>query len=439
MICTRDSWRRFQGDIIMARSITEINERIRHRDAVVLTAQEVCDIIKNGGDIAFEEVDVVTTATRAIMSGTYAVLSFPVAEPCSFMRAERAWINSVPATIGPCPNERLGIVDLMGFGTSHSKGKPDYGGGHLFRDLVEGKEVQVEVKTCEGKSVTKAIALEDIPYARIFSTRNAFKNYVAFINPRDAQCSTIFSALDFPPGLTCATVSGCGQLNPIKNDPYLETIGIGTRILLNGAEGFVVGTGTRSTATRPNLMGFADMHQMHPEFMGGFVTSAGPECIGAWAVPIPVLNESILENIKKLDRDISLPIMDVNIRQTICKTNYEDVWGSTDLEIEFDAIKCINCESCTVQPVCPMRAITFGGGQISRDKERCFNCGLCTSQCIGGAFKGNLGAINFERKKIPIVLRQSDRSRAIKLAEKLKLQILEESFRITQMVERISA
>ncbi|MFB3764298.1 MAG: methanogenesis marker 16 metalloprotein [Methanotrichaceae archaeon] len=421
----------------MARTIVEINEKIARGDAIVLTAQEVCDIVKSGGDLTIEDVDVVTTATRAIMSGTYAVLSFPIADPCSFVRAEHVLINGVPGNVGPCPNERLGIIDLMVFGTSHSKERPDYGGGHLFRDLVEGKEVQVKVDTEEGSSFEKAITLEDIPYARIFSTRNAFMNYVAFINPGSSQLSTIFNAVDFPPGLTCATVSGCGQINPIKNDPYLETIGVGTRILLNGAQGFVVGTGTRSMKTRPNLLGLADMHHMDPEYMGGFVTSAGPECIGSWAVPIPVLNESILENIKKLDRDISLPIMDVNIRQTICKTNYEDVWGGSDLEIELDPGRCVSCKSCAVEPVCPMRAITFEKGRIERDKERCFNCGLCASQCIGGAFKANLGIVNFEGKRIPILVRQSDRARAIRLAETLKLQILKGSFRITQMVEHI--
>lgn len=421
----------------MARSIAEINERIERGKAVVLTAQEVCDIVKSGGDITLKDVDVVTTATRAIMSGTYAVLSFPMAEPCSYIRAEHAWINGVPASIGPCPNERLGILDLMIFGTSHSKVNSDYGGGHLFRDLVEGKEVQVEIETNDGKSFTKAIMLEDIPYARIFSTRNAFKNYVAFVNPGTAPLSTIFCAPAFPPNLSYATVSGCGQLNPIKNDPYLETIGIGTRVLLNGAQGFVIGTGTRSMASRPNLLGLADMHQMDPEYMGGFVTSAGPECIGSWAVPIPVLNESILENIKKLDRDIPLPIMDVNVRQTICKTSYEDVWGGADLETRFDPSKCVNCESCTVESTCPMMAITFEGGQVKRIKERCFNCGLCATQCVGGAFRGSLGAINFEGRRIPVVLRQSDRARAIRLAEKLKLQILEGSFRMTQMVDRI--
>lgn len=428
-----------EGMVGMAnsKSIADINERIAKGDAVVMTAQEVCDVIKDGEDLALKDVDVVTTATRAIMSGTYAVLSFPMGKPCSFTRAEHAWINGVPASIGPCPNERLGIIDMMVFGTSHSKDNPNYGGGHLFRDLVDGSDVQVKVETEGGKSLTGAIRLEDIPYARIFSTRNAFKNYVAFVNPEDATLPTIFSALDFPPNLTCATVSGCGQLNPIENDPNLETIGIGTRVLINGAQGFVIGTGSRSMASRPNLLGLADMHQMSQEYMGGFVTSAGPECIGSWAVPIPVLSESILENIKKLDRDIPLPIMDVNVRQTISKTSYEDVWGDTDLETKFNPSKCINCESCIVESACPMRAITFESDRVKRIKDKCFNCGLCITQCVGGAFAGNLGAINFEGSRVPIILRQSDRARAIKLAGELKQQILNESFRMTQMVDRI--
>jgi len=160
----------------MTRTIAEIKERIKSRDAVVLTAQEVFDRVTDGEGLALKDVDVVTTATRAIMSGTYAVLSFPIAEAGSFVRAEQASINGVPASIGPCPNERLGIVDLMIYGTAHSKDRSGYGGGHLFRDLVEGKEVQVEVETSEGESLTKALCLDDIPYAQILSTRNAFKD-----------------------------------------------------------------------------------------------------------------------------------------------------------------------------------------------------------------------------------------------------------------------
>ena len=35
----------------MARSIAEINERIKTRDAVVLTAQEVCAMVKSGEEL----------------------------------------------------------------------------------------------------------------------------------------------------------------------------------------------------------------------------------------------------------------------------------------------------------------------------------------------------------------------------------------------------
>src|SRR5512137_2575295 len=100
----------------MMRTLAEINKRIENEEAIVLTAQEVCDLIKHDKESSLKDVDVVTTATRAIMSGTYAVLSFPVAESRSFVRAECAWINGVPASIGPCPNERLGIIDMMVFG-----------------------------------------------------------------------------------------------------------------------------------------------------------------------------------------------------------------------------------------------------------------------------------------------------------------------------------
>jgi len=118
-----------------------------------------------------------------------------------------------------------------------------------------------------------------ISYAQILSTRNAFKNYVAFVNPRNAPLQTIFSALEFPPN-SPAHWSGCGQLNPIKNDPKLETIGIGTRILMNGAEGFVIAQAL--AAWHPGEpSGTADMHQMSPSIWR-LRYVCRPECIGAW-------------------------------------------------------------------------------------------------------------------------------------------------------------
>ena len=425
----------------MVGSYSEILKRVMQGEAVVITAQEVAELVQAGEQSRLSEVDVVTTATRAVMSGTYAVLSFPIARPASFLRARRTWINGVPAQVGPCPNENLGVLDLVVFGTAHSRDRPNYGGGHLFRDLVERKLAQVEVETDDGHAILAKVELDEMPHARLFGSRHAFKNYSAFVNAGIEPVNTIFHSRGFAPHLREATFSGCGQINPIKNDPLLESIGIGTRILMNGAEGYVLGSGTRSSKVRPNLSGVADMHKMAPELMGGFVTSAGPECICSWAVPIPVVSKTILEEIARPDREIAMPVNDVCSRTAIGQADYGDVWTDVDLEVEFESQKCTACKSCLVEKACPMLAVKSEEGKVHRDEALCFHCGHCSTICPSKAFSCRLGAIQLKTadglKSIPVVLRQSDRLRAMRLAEDLKKMIMDGSFKIAESVEHI--
>jgi len=422
----------------MARSFSEIRAKVDRGEAVVLTAQEVRKILDDGGRLTTEDVDVVTCATRAVMSGTYAVLSFPVAPPGSFLRAKRAWLNGVPAGVGPCPNERLGIVDLMVFGTAPSRDDPRYGGGHLFRDLVEGKNVRVEMETDAGDRLKADVDLVDMQQARLFGTRHSFKNYSAFVNPGEERIASIFHATFFDPCWNGASVSGCGHLNPLQNDPGLENIGVGTRVLINGAEGFVLGAGTRSSPARPNLAGFADLAGMDPEYMGGFVTSCGPECISSWAVPIPVTSEAILESVSASDGSIPLPVMDVVERKEVGVASYGDVWEEVDFEVRFDPQACKRCTQCLPEAICPVGAIGFRDWRPTLDRKKCFNCGLCSTLCVGEVFRAHLGSLRFGGREVPIVIRQSDRLRAERLAEDLKRRILDRRFRMTEMVDRIS-
>lgn len=427
----------------MVGSCREIIEKTKRKDAVVMTASEVSELVLNGQTDRLSEVDVVTTATRAVMSGTFAVLSFPVARPASFLRAKNAWINGVAAQVGPCPNENLGVLDLVVFGTAHSRDRPNYGGGHLFRDLVSGEKAIVDVETDDGRIISTEVGLDEMPHARLFGSRHAFKNYSAFVNAGTVPVNTIFHSRGFAPDLLEATFSGCGLVNPLKNDPLLESIGTGTRILLNGAEGYVIGTGTRSSRERPNLSGFADMHDMVPEYMGGFVTSSGPECICSWAVAIPVVSKTIFAEMIRPDREIPLPVNDVCSRQVIGQASYGDVWTDVDLEVEFEPDRCIACASCMVEEACPMRAVSRKTGMVSRDGELCFHCGICVRLCPGKAFRCRMGSLQMRDaigggcRSIPVVLRQSDRLRAEKLADDLKRRILDGSFEMTEPVGRI--
>jgi putative methanogenesis marker 16 metalloprotein len=308
---------------------------------------------------------------------------------------------------------------------------------------VEAKTVLVDIETDCGSSLQAEIGLDEMPYARLNGSRHAFKNYSAFVNAGSEIVNTIFHSRGFAPFCSEATFSGCGLLSPLKNDPLLESIGVGSRVLINGAQGFVSGTGTRSSRERPNLSGSADMHRMDPEYMGGFVTSAGPECICSWAVPIPIISNSILEEIARQDREIALPVNDVCSRTAMGSADYGDVWTGVDLAVQFEPDRCALCPSCLVAEACPMGAVSREPGKAaSRIDALCFHCGICVGACPGRAFRCRLGSIRMKSpgektRDIPVVLRQSDRLRAIKLAEDLKRRIIEGSFRIAEPVERI--
>jgi putative methanogenesis marker 16 metalloprotein len=325
----------------------------------------------------------------------------------------------------------------MVYGTETSRDRPWYGGGHLFRELVEGEPAHVEVETGAG-CLHVEVSLDEMTHARLFGSRQICKNYAAFVNPGPEPVSSIFHVRGFDPCCSGATFSGCGQINPLKNDPLLESIGVGSRVLINGATGFVIGCGTRSSRRRPNLAGFADLNSMDPELMGGFVTSVGPECITSWAVPILVNSETIFREMTRLDREIDLPVKDVSTRETLGRASYGELWEGVDLEVEFYPERCQGCARCKVEEACPMDAATFDGTRALLRPEMCFHCGLCVSECPSGAFKCNLGSLSFRGRRVPVVLRQSDRFRALKMALDLKNRILDGSFRVAEPAERIS-
>lgn len=411
------------------KTIEHINKKIASGTAVVCTAAEFKHRIADGETITAADVDVVTTGTFGVMSGTLAVLHIPVARPATFRQAEKVWLNGVPAIPGPCPNEGLGSVDVVVFGTSHAS--RTYGGGHLFRDLVEGKEVNVEVESA-GNRFNRTVTIADLGLARLMTTRSAFKNYLAVVNTGSDPVKTIFSVKALTGPYAGATVSGCGDINPLQNDPGRNVIGVGTRILLNGGVGYIMGTGTRSTPEKPNIAAFADMKSMVPEMMGGFVTSLGPECNSSVAIPIPVLDDAVLNNLLIMNSQIPLPVADVRDRIAFASATYADVWDNTDPVITFSSESCLRCETCTAAAVCPAGAIDPRQGI---DTGRCVNCGTCVRECVGGACSGNLGALSFDGRKVPVILRQSDRARALKLCEELKNRILEHRFMLTEKTE----
>jgi putative methanogenesis marker 16 metalloprotein len=411
------------------RKLSEIRNKISSGTANVITVQEFITQINNGEHITFEDVDVITTATKGLMSGIMGVFSFRLSPPKKLRKFTEISINGIPAFPGPCPNEYLGIADLIVYGTAQSQTREQYCGGSLFRELVEGKPVEILAKSSEGEKVEKVLTLTDMQYAKLMGTRQAIKNYNAMLNCESYPVDTIFSCLPFEPNKSELTFSGCGALNPFQNDPEFQSIGVGTPLLVNGAIGYLMGPGTRNYVEKPNMMTIAPMIQMSPEYMGAFKTSYGLEPICSIAVPIPILSEHVFNNIVKSDKEVILKILSLVGREKVGEITYGDVWEN-NFVMKFNPEACKKGYECKVIDKCPTDAFIIKDGLIvAIDRSRCFNCGTCARLCPD-AFKLDLKSIPFEESEIPIVLRQSDRAGAIMLAEQLKLMILNEEFQL---------
>ena len=121
----------------MAKTVAEINEKIRKGTVVVVNAEEFAQMAtsKSLGTLA-EEVDIVTTATFGPMCSSGAVINFGHWSPP--IRMEEIRLNGVNAYEG------LAAVDTYIGATAESKFDPTYGGAHVIEALIRGDDVRLQ-------------------------------------------------------------------------------------------------------------------------------------------------------------------------------------------------------------------------------------------------------------------------------------------------------
>jgi uncharacterized protein (DUF39 family) len=314
----------------VAKTIEEINRKIKQGKAVVCNAEEIIDFAREKGvRKAAEQVDVVTTGTFGIMCSSGAYFNIGHTRPRIKLGGGRVYLNDVPAYTG------LAAVDLFLGANALPDDDPrnrihpgefNYGGGHVIEELVAGKDVRLEA-TAYGtdcyprKKLETWINIKDLNEAVLFNPRNVYQNYNVAVNTSEKTIYTYMGVLK--PKLGNANFSSAGQLSPLFNDPFYKTIGIGTRIFLGGGVGFVAWNGTqhnpgvlRNEKGIPKegagtLAVIGDLKQMSPKWLVG-TSVLGYGCsltVGA-GVPIPILDEEILQYTLVTDADIVAPVID---------------------------------------------------------------------------------------------------------------------------------
>jgi uncharacterized protein (DUF39 family) len=314
----------------MAKTIKEINEKIKRGSAVVVTAEEIIDLVeKKGEKKVAQEIDVVTTGTFGPMCSSGAYLNLGHSKPRIKLGGGRAYLNDVPAYTG------FAAVDIYIGATALPEDDPRnqvfpggfyYGGGHVIEELVAGKDIKL-VGTAYGtdcyprKRIETWINIKDLNEAVLFNPRNCYQNYNVAVNLSEKVIYTYMGILQ--PKMGNANYCSAGQLSPLLNDPYYKTIGIGTRIFLGGGMGYVVWNGTqhnpmvkRSENGVPRfpagtLCVMGDLKQMSPEWLkGASFTGYGSTLTVGIGIPIPILNEEIVRYTAVKDEEIWAQVVD---------------------------------------------------------------------------------------------------------------------------------
>lgn len=310
------------------KTYAQINEKIASGSAVVLTAEEVIDYVdRKGLSKAAEEIDVVTTATFGPMCSSGCFLNFGHSIPK--IRITEAWIDDVPTYAG------IAAVDLF-IGASQLRsndsanmyypGEFRFGGGHVIEKLVARQELQLfglSYGTDEypRREVRTMFTIDDLNQAIMVNPRNCYQNYNVATNTSDRPIYTYMGMLK--PHMQNLTYSSAGQLSPLLNDPYYDTIGIGSAVWLAGARGHVYAEGTQhaSNVERTDngvpaegagtLALTADMKVMQSEFVRGVsLKGYGASLALGIGIPIPILNEQILRATTVTDDEIKAELID---------------------------------------------------------------------------------------------------------------------------------
>jgi uncharacterized protein (DUF39 family) len=315
---------------MMAKTLEEINEKIRTGKVVVVTAEEMVDVVaEKGAKGAAQAIDVVTTGTFGLMCSSGAMMNLGHSKPRIKLGGGTVKLNRVPAYNG------LAAVDVYIGATAIPDEDPRnavypgefrYGGGHVIEDLVAGKKVLLEASTygtdCyPRRQLATWVSLQDMNEAYLLNPRNAYQNYNVAVNRSDRTIYTYMGSLE--PNLGSANYCSAGQLSPLFNDPHYRTAGIGTRIFLGGGAGYVIWQGTqhspgvgRTEKGLPKggagtLAVIGDLRQMTPRFLrGASVRGYGVSLYVGLGLPIPVLDEEIAAQTGVADADILAPIVD---------------------------------------------------------------------------------------------------------------------------------
>jgi uncharacterized protein (DUF39 family) len=247
------------------------NEQDSYRRLNQLAASGKLRIVcaHDGAKPSLGSADVIAASFPGDMSGTGVMLLVKVAERGQFTRAADITLNGLHGFIGPAPNERLGLVDVLVTGGMISDNDSSYTGINLLTDLLNDREIDVVCISQEHGRYEAKTRLSIMEYARA-------------------------TAYDM-------------ALDPVIAGIMRDDLFAGATIFLNGGRGVLLGSGAYGTAEKPSMSCACDCFVMDRELIipateGGCARHCVTFLFPLWK---DVDAERLLERIAELDSKIT--------------------------------------------------------------------------------------------------------------------------------------
>jgi L-aspartate semialdehyde sulfurtransferase len=202
--------------------------------------------------------------------------------------------------------------------------------------LIAGKSVQLRAighaTDCYPRaSLETTITRDTINQFYLYNPRNAYQNFIVGVNGGDRPLYTYLGPLQ--PHFGNAVYSNSGALSPLLNDPELRLVGIGTRIFLGGGMGYVAWEGTQHFPLQKRLPNhtpigpaatlalIGDAKHMNPKWVRGcYFKNYGSSLMLGVGIPLPVLDERVVEACAVTDKDLVAPVIDFSIPRRVRPT-----------------------------------------------------------------------------------------------------------------------
>jgi len=331
------------------KTIDEINKKIEEGKAVVVTATEFKKMAEEESkkDIA-KKVDVVTTATFSPMCSSGVFLNIGHTTP--HMKMQDVTLDGVKAYGG------IATVDIYLGATEESETDPKYGGAHVIHKLIKGEKIKIKANgkpsDCyPGSKLDSEFTLDEINQAYFYNPRNCYQNYNAAYNSSDKTMYTYMGLLE-PEGKT-VNFAGSGEISPLLNDPYLRTIGLGTKLFFCGGTGYVTWEGTQfnNGTERDEKTGLpigpaatiaisAELRGLNPKYIKPvYIPGYGVSIYLSVAMGIPVIDEEMAASLSIKNEDIFTNVYDYASGNNVKKASYSQLINS-ELTINSKKVRC---------------------------------------------------------------------------------------------------